>query len=52
MQADIKLLQTKRAGFLDGGHQLLVEHGEGGIWREVQTVKAGVGPTERQPFIH
>lgn len=49
MRADLKLLQTKRAGFLDGGYQLLVEHGEGRIWREVQTVKASVGPTEMQP---
>lgn len=49
MRADIRLLQTKRAGFLDGGYQLLVEHGEGRIWREVQTVKASVSPTEMQP---
>lgn len=49
MRAGTKLLQTKGAGFLDGGYQLLVEHGEGRIWREVQTVKASVGPTEMQP---
>lgn len=40
------LLQAESAGFLHGGDQLLVEHGEGGVRRQVQTVEAGVSPAE------
>lgn len=47
-----ELLQAKRARLLHGGYQLLVEHGEGRIWWEVQAIKASVSPTERQPKIH
>lgn len=47
-----QLLQTKRACFLHGGYQLLVEHGEGRIRWEVQAIKASVSPTEIQPKIH
>ena len=41
-----RLLQTERARFLDGGHQLLVQHGEGRVRREVQAIKASVSPAE------
>lgn len=40
------LLQAERARFLHGGDQLLVEHGEGGVRRQVQTIEAGVSPAE------
>lgn len=42
----LKLLQAKGAGFLHGGHQLLVEHGEGRVGRQVQAVEAGVSSVE------
>lgn len=44
--ADMMSLQTERARLLHSGDQLLVEHGEGGVGREVQTVKASVSPVE------
>lgn len=42
------LFQAEGAGLLHGGHQLLVEHGEGRIRREVQPIEAGVSPEEEQ----
>lgn len=38
------LFQTKRARFLYSRNQFLIEHGEGGVRREVQTIKASVSP--------
>lgn len=48
VSANLRLLQAKRARFLDSGYQLLVEHGEGRVGREVQTIKASVSPVETQ----
>lgn len=48
VSANLRLLQAERARFLDSGYQLLVEHGEGRVGREVQTIKASVSPVETQ----
>lgn len=42
----MRSLQAERAGLLHCCHQLLVEHGEGRVGREVQAVKASVSPAE------
>lgn len=42
----MRLLQTKRARFLYSSDQLLIEHREGGVRWEVQTIKASVSPVE------
>lgn len=42
----MRSLQAKRARLLHRCHQLLVEHGEGRVGREVQAVKASVSPAE------
>ena len=47
-----RLLQTERARFLDGGHQLLVQHGEGWVRMEVQAIKASVSPAEKHRERH
>lgn len=39
-------LQTKGAGLLHSSEHLLVEHGERGVGREIQAVKAGVSPLQ------
>lgn len=48
VSANLRLLQAERARFLDSGYQLLVEHGEGRVGGEVQTIKASVSPVETQ----
>lgn len=42
----MRLLQTERARLLYSSDQLLVEHGEGGVRWEVQSVKASVSPVK------
>lgn len=42
----LRLLQTERARFLDSSDQLLIQHGEGRVRWEVQTIKASVSPVE------
>lgn len=39
-----ELLQTEGAGLLHGRHQLLIQHGEGRVGRQVQPVEAGMSP--------
>lgn len=46
-----RLFQTERARFLYSSDQLLVEHGEGGVRWEVQTIKASVSPAETETYI-
>lgn len=44
VSANLRLLQAERARFLNSGYQLLVQHGEGRVRGEVQTIKASVSP--------